>query len=143
MVGVGISSTVALAGAKIEDRVGDDLVSADLAAIGFVLAATELAFDADMRALPERSGVLVQFGPRLDAIPFGPFLAFAVLHERGLGGERESRDGLPTLGCFHFGMVAEEANEFNAIEAHFFFSFCAHLSRATKSERSPLPAEGT
>jgi hypothetical protein len=60
-----------------------------------------LAFDADLRTLLARYGVLTHFTPRLDAMPFGSFLAFAVLHELGLGGEREGRDGLPTRDCFH------------------------------------------
>jgi hypothetical protein len=64
-----------------------------------------------------------QFAPRLDAMPFGSFSALAVLEERGLGGEGEVGDGLPVLGVFRFGSAAEEANEFNAIKVHVFFSF--------------------
>ena len=56
-------------------------------------------------------------------MPFGSFSALAVLEERGLGGEGEVGDGLPVLGVFRFGSAAEEANEFNAIKVHVFFSF--------------------
>ena len=56
-------------------------------------------------------------------------------------GPIESGDGLATRGIGGFRLAAEKANEFNAIEVHV-LSFRAHLSRATRSERSPLPSRG-
>ena len=41
----------ALAGAEVDDRAGDDVVGADLRTVALVVAAAQLAFDADMRAL--------------------------------------------------------------------------------------------
>jgi NAD(P)-dependent dehydrogenase (short-subunit alcohol dehydrogenase family) len=52
----GICGSGALARAKIQDRAGDDLVGADVAALGLALAAAELTFDADLSALLERPG---------------------------------------------------------------------------------------
>src|ERR1700733_14019969 len=54
---IGRPGHVALAGAKVNDRVGNDVVGADLCAVAIVFAAAQFAFDADMRALLEGGGV--------------------------------------------------------------------------------------
>src|ERR1051326_8209903 len=90
-----------VARAEIQDRVGDDVVRADLrATLGLVFAGAELTFDAEVRALLERCGIFTQLAPHLDAVPFGPLLALVTLQERGLSGEREGRNSLPVRRGF-------------------------------------------
>ena len=42
---------VALAGPEIQDRIGDDVVTAYFHAVGLILAAAKLSLDMDLRAL--------------------------------------------------------------------------------------------
>src|SRR5262249_9348706 len=122
---------------------GDDIISADFRAVGLVFAAAQLALDVDLRALLEAAGVFGQLAPARDAVPFGPLLALAVLQIRGLGCEREVRDGLAVRGGFGFGIAGEEANEFNVIAVNFFFSFsCPSVSGDSKRAVATPKADG-
>ena len=76
---LGCCGRIPLTGPQVEDRAGDDVVRADLDAVALVFPAAELAFDVDLCALLEASGVFGQLAPAGDAVPFDPLLAVAVL----------------------------------------------------------------
>src|SRR5438445_10286548 len=90
LFGLVLLCVIALAGAQVMDLAGDDLVGADFcAARGIVLAGSQFAFDADVSALLKRGGILAEFAPGLNLVPFHALLALVALHPRGLGGEGE------------------------------------------------------
>jgi hypothetical protein len=106
-----------------------------------ILATAKLTFNANVRTLPEACGVLRQLRPGLNAVPFGPLLAFVALPPGRLCGEGERGNGLAVGSVGGFRLAAEEANEFTRLR--FMFSpmmFCLLQpgSRLSQDEETAL-----
>jgi hypothetical protein len=122
-----------LTGSEIHDRGSDDYVGANFdAAVGLVLATAQFTLDADVRALLEARGVFGELSPSLNPVPFRAVLALIALHLRRLGREGEGGNRLAVRGVGGFGLAAEVANKFNAIDYLFdpFVPICLGRTKA-------------
>src|SRR6266852_3405161 len=116
-----------LGAVELQDRVSPHFPHAALNVLVLfvgVLAATQFAFDKQMRALLQRVGELAELSPHDDAVPLGvrDVLARLLVLVGILGGEREDSVGRLVGGGSRFRVLAGKAPKRNSVLEHNFES---------------------
>src|SRR6266849_427684 len=125
-----------LGAVELQDRVSPHFPHAALNVLVLfvgVLAATQFAFDKQMRALLQRVGELAELSPHDDAVPLGvrDVLARLLVLVGALGGKREDSVGRLVLGGSRFRVLAGKAHERNSVLVHTIESSVS-FSRSTR-----------